>query len=64
MDGRSAIRRLVPYLVGLLASAVLAVVLAYAWNMHIADGIFTDRCGFTQLGTDPAPTMTWLGCSE
>jgi hypothetical protein len=56
--------RLVPYLVGALVLAVAAVILTYSWNMHIADAIFTDRCGFDTLGPDSAPTMTWVGCSE
>ena len=56
--------RLVPYLVAVLVLAGAAVVWTYSWNMFIADGIFTDRCGFDYLGPGPAPTMTWLGCSE
>lgn len=56
--------RLVPYLVGVLVLAGAAVVLTYSWNMHIADSIFADRCGFDTIAPDTGPTMAWLGCSE
>ncbi len=56
--------RFVPHLVAVLVLAGAAVVGSYFWNMHIAESIFTDRCGFDYLGPGPGPTMTWLGCSE
>ena len=41
--------RFVPYLVAVLVLAGAAVVGSYFWNMHIAESIFTDRCGFDYL---------------
>jgi hypothetical protein len=62
----SGLLRSVRYGVAAIVLLGLTVLASYAWNMLIADQIFTDRCGMNHLGTGPAdgPTMTWVGCSS
>ena len=59
----SGLLRCVRYGVAVIVLLGLTVLASYAWNMLIADQVFTDRCGMNYLDA-PRPTMTWVGCSS